>query len=152
MSSIEDPFAEILTILEKELELYLEEAPDVESDDDALNMVTEEIGINSYIEDTEEIYFEEEHASISKEKIPFGENYPDIKEFKEKAMSSDDPVLKKLFEHVRFVEESWTLDVSPHCGSITICAIKMVYEKEESPYYESQDLRDISDNTFGPMW
>ena len=34
MSSNEDPFAEILTILEKELELYLEEAPDVESDDD----------------------------------------------------------------------------------------------------------------------
>jgi hypothetical protein len=93
--------------------LYLEEAPDVESDDDALNMVTEEIGISSYIEDSEEIYFEEEHASISKEKIPFGENYPDIKEFKEKALSSDDPVLKKLFENVRFVEESWTLDVSP---------------------------------------
>jgi hypothetical protein len=97
MSSIEDPFAEILTILEKELELYLEEAPEVKSDDDALNMVTEEIGISSYIEDTEEIYFEEEHASISKEKIPFGENYPDIKEFKEKVLSSDDPVLKKLF-------------------------------------------------------
>ena len=83
MSSIEDPLQKILCN-EKELELYLEEAPDVESNDDALNMVTEEIGISSYIEDTEEIYFEEEHASISKEKIRFGENYPDIKEVKRK--------------------------------------------------------------------
>ena len=152
MTSAKTHFEKILTTLEKEIELYLEEAPSLESDSDALQLVTEGLEVSSYVEDSEEIYFEEKHASISKEKIRFGENYPDIKEFKEKVLSSDDPELKKLFEHVRFVEESWTLDVSPHCGSITICAIKMVYEKEESPYFESQDLREISDNTFGPMW
>ena len=152
MTSSKTHFEIILTTLEKKLELYLEEAPCLESDSDALQLVTEELEVNSYIEDSEEIYFEEEHASISKEKIPFGQNYPEIKEFKEKVLSSDDPVLKKLFENVRFVEESWTMDVSPHCGSVTICAIKMVYEKEESLYYESQDLREISDETCGPMW
>jgi len=71
---------------------------------------------------------------MSKEKIPFGQNYPDIKEFKEKALASDDLVLKKLFENVRFAEESWTMEVSPHCGSVTICAIRMLCDKEESPY------------------
>jgi hypothetical protein len=145
-------FVEIIKVLNEESCLHIETASLVESASDVLHLVTDTIGINSYLDDDEEIHFEEEHATLSKGTIPFGQNYQEIKEFAEEALDSEDEKIRTLFEKVRFLEESWDLDVSPCCGSVTIHVFQMAFGNSKSPFYEDPDKRETYDQTEGPMW
>ena len=139
-----------------EKEFMLEEAEKPKNKSEALYLVTETIEINSYLDDDEEIYFEEKHAKFKSRKVKFGTHYPKIKQFISDALKSKDAENSKLvfaIKDVEFCEHEWESTVEPHCGSVTNYVIKIRCEEEnESFFYEDPDEREIHDKTFGPMW